>query len=396
MGVRERRVQSRHWGAADARRRVRLRRTLLAVSLTAVLVVVTVVAGSVLNLRQNLTVQPLRADDQEASSAVSTGALDILLLGSDARATEQDGGAEPARSDAMLIVHIAADDSRIDALQIPRDTVLDLPPCDDVGHGAAPGGHGMINAALNYGPACSVAAVESLTGVRIDHFLEMDFAGFAAIVDALDGLPVCLPEALEDSKADLHLPAGEQVLGGDDALALARTRHAVGDGSDISRLDHQQMVLSALADRAGELNVLTRPDRLYPFLSAVTSATTVDPELGSMSTLTALASRVGGIPESSLTVRTMPWAAAPEDPNRVVPGEEADQMFRNLSHDRPLTAQDGADPATKDESEQEQEQEPASESAENADPSSEPSVKVPRAGPQDEQSRSSSTTDTCS
>lgn len=396
MGVRERSVRSRHWGAAEVRRGVGRRRTLLAASLAAVLVVATVVTGSVLNLRQNLTVQPLRAGDQDAASTGPTGALDILLLGSDARATEQDGGAEPARSDAMLIVHIAADDSRIDALQIPRDTVLDLPPCDDVGHGAAAGGHGMINAALNYGPACSVAAVETLTGVQIDHFLEMDFAGFAAIVDALDGLPVCLPEALEDSKADLHLPAGEQVLGGDDALALARTRHAVGDGSDISRLDHQQMVLSALADRARDQNVLTRPDRLYPFLSAVTSATTVDPELGSMSTLTALASRVGGIPEGGLTVRTMPWAAAPEDPNRVVPGEDADQMFRNLSDDLPLTAQHGADPATAEEQEQEQEPESDSESAENAVPSPGPSSKVPRAGPQDEPSRSSSASDTCS
>src|SRR5699024_2286913 len=118
------------------------------------------------------------------------------------------GSAEGARSDAMILAHVAADGGRIDAVQIPRDTIMDIPACDDTGHGASAATHGMINSALNAGPACSVSAAEELTGVRVDHFINVDFDGFSAIVDALDGINVDLDEPLNDPKANLDLPAG--------------------------------------------------------------------------------------------------------------------------------------------------------------------------------------------
>src|SRR5699024_9328883 len=159
--------------------------------------------------------------------------------------------------------------------------------------------------------ACSVSAVEELTGVRLDHFIEVDFDGFATIVDALDGIPVDLDEPLHDDKAQLDLPAGEQVLDGTDALALARTRHAVGDGSDISRMDNQQMVMEAIIDRAKSTRTLTRPDRLYGFLDAVTSSLRVDEDLDSVSALASLASTASSVPEDEITFESMPWASAP-------------------------------------------------------------------------------------
>lgn len=328
----------------------RRRRIMVGLALLAVLALLggLGVAGAAWRLHGNIATAPLRAEDEEAASAAGAGTeLNVLLLGSDGRDLssgdygEDDGS---MRSDAMVLAHVSADDERIDAVQLPRDTLMDLPACADTGRGAFPGGYGMLNSALNYGPACSVAATERLSGVRVDHFVEMDFDGFAAVVDALGGLPVDLPQPLEDPFADLDLPAGHQVVNGRDALALARTRHAVGDGSDIARMGHQQMVMSAVLDRASERKVLTRPTRLYRFLDAVTGALTVDPGLGSPTELSSLTTRVARIPSQRITFRTMPWQPAPEDPARVLPSEEADTVFGHLAADTPVPSADESGP----------------------------------------------------
>ena len=298
------------------------------------------VAAATWRLHGNIATAPLRAPGEDAAPAAAGGSeRNVLLLGSDGRdLSSEDYGEDDGsmRSDAMVLAHISADDERIDAVQLPRDTLVDLPACADTGRGAFPGGYGMLNSALNYGPACSVAAVEHLSGVRVDHFVEVDFDGFAAVVDALGGVPVDLPEPLEDPFADLDLPAGKQVVTGREALALARTRHAVGDGSDIARMGHQRTVMSAVLDRAADRKILTRPTRLYRFLDAVTGALTVDPELGSPAELSSLASRVARVPPQRITFRTMPWQPAPADPARVLPAEEADVLFGHLAADTPM------------------------------------------------------------
>ncbi|MGO1927142.1 MAG: LCP family protein [Brachybacterium tyrofermentans] len=313
-------------------------------TLAAVLVLGIGAVGTMRHLSGNITTSPLRAGAESDRGAVG-GDLNILLLGSDSRdlAEESFGEADGSRrSDAMVLAHLSADGARIDAVQLPRDTLLTLPACDDTGDGSFVGGRGMLNSALNYGPACSVAAVEELTGVRVDHFVEVDFEGFMAIIDALGGLPVCLPDALDDPAADLDLPAGQQTLGGKDALALARTRHAVGDGSDIARLGHQQMVMSAVVQEATSRQVIARPDRLYSFLDATTSALTVDPGLSGIADLAALGSRVSRVPAEGITFLTMPWEAAPGDPNRVVASAEAAAVFEHLAVDEPIALAGGS------------------------------------------------------
>lgn len=274
-----------------------------------------------------------------------TGALNVLFIGSDSRDLESSGygtGDGSRRSDALVLAHFAADNSRVDALQIPRDTLLDLPSCEDDEHGASAGGPGMINAALQHGPACSVRAVESLTGVHVHHFVELDFDGFASMVDALGGVEVCLPEPLKDSYAHLDLPAGTQRVDGTDALALARTRHAIGDGSDLSRIGHQQTVMSAIVREARSAGVLTRPDRLVRFLDAATSSMTVDEGLSSTRALTQLAQRARAVEPKAITFIAMPTAAAPSDPNRVVPTDDAQTVFRAIGEDREVDLAGGA------------------------------------------------------
>lgn len=335
-------------------RKSKYHRRRIVLGLAAVLVIgvpVTTVAV-VNNLQSNITSSPLRAGDGSDSPVPEklTDETNVLILGSDTRdlgggdsggagqgSRSGYGDAEGARSDAMILAHVSADASRVDAVQIPRDTMMNLPDCPDTGSGAAPAHFGMINAALNAGPACSVSAAEELSGVRIDHFIEVNFDGFAQIVDAMDGISVDLDEPLKDKKAKLDLPSGEQTLDGKNALALARTRHAVGDGSDISRMGNQQMVMSAIVDRAKSSDVLSRPDRLYSFLDAVTSSLRVDDGLDSVTALASLASTVSAVPKESITFAIMPWAQAPSDPNRVIKSGDADEVFAAISADEPIT-----------------------------------------------------------
>lgn len=337
------------------RMEAKYRRRRFLVAAAAFVTVGAVVAGSVAvsRLQSNISSSPLRSDETAEVLNDNTHGTNILILGSDTRDLDADdyGEAGGARSDAMVLAHLSTDETRIDAVQIPRDTMMDLPPCGDTGSGTSPGGYGAVNSALNFGPGCSVTAVESLSGVRIDHFVEMNFEGFATMVDAMGGLPVCLPEALEDPKAQLDLPAGEQTVDGTDALALARTRYAVGDGSDIARMGHQQRVMSAIVQRAKSAEVLTRPDRLYGFLDAVTSSLTVDEELDSLSALTSLATTAAGVDDSRISFMVMPWAEAPTDPNKVVPSDEAAEVFTRLRADTPLDGEEDAGTADADASE---------------------------------------------
>ena len=315
----------------------RRRRTVVALLAVLVIAVPVTIVASVHHLRSNITSSALRAGDGAAPEKL-TDETNVLVIGSDTRDLDSDdfGSADGARSDAMILAHISADSSRVDAIQIPRDTTMDIPACDDTGSGSSEARRGMINSALNAGPACSVSAAEELTGVRVDHFIEVNFDGFATIVDALDGISVDLDEPLHDTKANLDLPAGEQTLDGTDALALARTRHAVGDGSDISRMGNQQMVMESIIDRAKSNHVLSRPDRLYDFLDAVTSSLRVDESLDSISALGSLASTAASVPKDAITFEIMPWQPAPENPNRVVKSAAADEVFAAITADEPI------------------------------------------------------------
>lgn len=268
------------------------------------------------------------------------GAMNILFIGSDSRnlKTSEYGKATGSqRSDALMLVHFSKGNTRIDAVQIPRDTLVDLPACEDTGSGAFAGGpNQMINAALDGGPACSVRAVEKLSNVRIDHFVQLDFDGFASMVNALGGVNVCLSQAMVDTDAKLNLPAGQQKIKGKDALALARTRKAVGDGSDIGRLGHQQVVMSSIINQARSTSVLTRPDKLFRFVNALTKSITVDKGISSIPELTSLAQRARAVPDSGITFVTMPNGAAPSDPNRVVKTDDADTIFEAVAKDQEM------------------------------------------------------------
>ncbi|GAA4837862.1 LCP family protein [Luteimicrobium xylanilyticum] len=294
--------------------------------------------------------------------------LNILILGSDSRGgangkiVKDDNGGQ--RSDTTVVLHVSADRKRIEMVSIPRDSIVDVPACqiDSKGHstGAAP--HTMFNAAFSYGAdkakalggdesaqiaggaACTWQTVESTTGITLDGYVVLDFSGFEGMINALGGVPMCIPEDIDAPKADLELKAGYQTLKGKTALGYARAREGVGDGSDLSRIKRQQELMGSIANKVFAQNFLTDAPKLLRFLDAATkslhtSKTDGGLNLSSVTSIAGLALSLRHLDSSNITFLTIPNGADPTNPNRVVWTEPAaSEIWKKLAEDKPLTA----------------------------------------------------------
>ncbi|MFJ4564769.1 LCP family protein [Streptomyces caelestis] len=271
------------------------------------------------------------------------GAVNVLLLGSDSRsgANREYGRDEgSARSDTAMVVHMANGRRDASVISIPRDTLVDRPACSTKS-GVAPAARAvMFNSAYSTGGmTCTVATVERLSGLRMDHVVEIDFTGFKKLVDTLGGVRVNVPQDIRDPYSHVHLSKGTQRLNGEQALGLVRTRHGIGDGSDLGRIKLQQTFMKALITQIRSADLLTDPVRLYRLLDDLTSAITTDKGLGSLSSLASFARSLDGLDTDRVDFRTLPVAPAPQDPNRVVPREpQANAVWQALSADEPLPA----------------------------------------------------------
>ncbi|MFF8998927.1 LCP family protein [Streptomyces achromogenes] len=280
---------------------------------------------------------PAPADSADAAP-VPTGSLNILVLGSDSRSgaanRELGGGdSEGARSDTAMVVHLEAGRTTATVVSIPRDTLVTRPSCPlDSGGTSAPAYGVMFNSAYAVGgPVCAVKTVETLTGVRMDHYLEIDFSGFARLVDALGGVDVTTGQDIDDDRSRLHLAAGTHHLDGTRALALARTRHGIGDGSDLGRIGLQQTLVKALLKQVSDAGLLTDPARLYRVADAATAGLTTDTGLDSLGELMSLGRSLEGLTADRVTTVTMPVVTAPSDANRVIPEEpRASELWASL------------------------------------------------------------------
>ncbi|WP_069770367.1 LCP family protein [Streptomyces sp. LUP30] len=276
--------------------------------------------------------RPARAVVAPAPSASPppTEAMNVLVLGSDSRSGEENqelggGDSTGARSDTAMVVHVDAGRTTATVVSIPRDTLVTRPSCPRSGGGSTSVAYGaMFNTAYSIGgPVCAVKTVESITGVRMDHYVEVDFSGFAKLVDALGGVTVTTDEDIDDDDSHLHLKAGVHHLNGARALALARTRHGIGDGSDLGRIGLQQKLVKALLAQIASTDLLTSPGRLYGVADAITGSLTTDTGLDSLSELTELGRSLKGLRSDHVRTVTMPVVTAPSDPNRVVAREPA-------------------------------------------------------------------------
>ncbi|MBZ6248308.1 LCP family protein [Streptomyces olivaceus] len=282
--------------------------------------------------------RPARPATVPSASPVPTGALNLLVLGSDSRGGEENqelGGGDSggARSDTAMVVHLDAGRTAATVVSIPRDTLVHRPSCPLPSGGTTRQASGaMFNSAYELGgPVCAVKTVESLTGVRMDHYVEIDFSGFAKLVDALGGVTVTTDVDIDDDRSHLHLDAGTHHLDGTEALGLARTRYGLQGGSDLARIELQHTLVKALLEQVSTTDLLTDPARLYQVADAATGSLTTDTGLDSLGELTDLGRSLGGLAADDVRTLTMPVLPAPADPNRVVADEpDAGDLWESL------------------------------------------------------------------
>jgi len=267
----------------------------------------------------------------------------VLLLGSDTREGQGNsgiGGETPGLSDTTILLHLSADRERAYGVSIPRDAMVERPECElDDGEGTDPGGLAMFNEAYAVGgPACTIKTVEAITDIRVNHFVVVDFNGFKNMVDALDGVPVCVPEEVNDDIGKIYLPQGSYEVKGQEALSYVRLRHGLSENGDIGRMKRQQAFLAAMSNKAISAGTLVNPVRLYNFLDAATESLTTDPGLASLSRLGRLAKQVRDIGLENVQFLTVPFETYEPDPNRLAIAPAADRLWDRLREDEPLSA----------------------------------------------------------
>jgi LCP family protein required for cell wall assembly len=280
---------------------------------------------------------------------LSPGSKNILVVGSDSRdgANAKYGkDLTTMQSDTLMVLHIPANRKWATVVSLPRDSWVAIPGCDKGDGTTSTAHHFKINQAFAIGgtsgkvadaAACTIKTVEQNTGLRIDHFMSVDFQGFKGMVNALDGIQVCPKEAIHDRKARLDLKAGCQTIKDEEALGYVRTRYSVGDGSDLGRIGRQQEFMQALAKKAKSR--LTSPSSLYDFLQSATKSLTTDRDLAGIKPLYGLASEVKGIPSDRLTFLTVPnyprEADVPTDKANIVwQYPQAADLFTSLARDK--------------------------------------------------------------
>lgn len=262
-------------------------------------------------------------------------AVNILMMGSDSRAgaNAQYGRADGARSDTMILLHISPGGGQTLGISFPRDSMVPIPACQ--GHPAQ--SMAMINSAFTEaGPVCALHTIETLTNIKVDHFVVVDFGGFKNIVNALGGVQICLPKDVADKQSKLYMKKGYHIINGEQALAYVRNRHGLGDGSDLERIKRQQQFLGSVAKKALSSGTLSDPRKLLPLLQAGTKSITTDTGFDA-SAMMSLAGSLKGLTAGKIKFVTVPWEPYVGDPNRVQFAQPAaNDLFTAIREDKTL------------------------------------------------------------
>lgn len=314
-----------------------------------VLVVAGVVFFGYRHLEGNIEVSPgfenitePRPEEVPVVEGMPAKPLNILIMGSDTRTGQAAvDGKSPGLSDTTILLHLSADRERAYGISIPRDLMVARPACKtSEGDSTEPAAAvAMWNEAYELGgEACTIAQFEKMSDLRVNHFVVVDFNGFTAMVDALGGVPVCVPNEVNDPIGKIYLKAGRYEVSGKQALDYVRVRHGIGttETGDIGRMKRQQEFLASMVNKAVSAGTLFNPARLFRFLNAATKSLKADPELAKISTMAGLAQDVRDIGLGKVQFFSLPFQPYPPDENRLSPAPEARAMWRQLRGDEVL------------------------------------------------------------
>ena len=237
----------------------------------------------------------------------------ILIVGNDDRqtatnaelaqlGTTRDGGS--LNTDTMMVLHVPADGRKATVISIPRDSYVAIP-----GHSmnkinsAYPTGVASGHGSTSSGARLAVQTVSNLTGLTIDHFVQVDLLGFYRISNAIGGVPVNLCAPAKEANSGINLPAGVSVIKGTQALAFVRQRYGFPDGlGDLDRIRRQQYFLSAAFRKLSSAGVLLNPFKLQNLLKAVSQSLYMDQSLDPLK----LAEQMQALTAGNLSFSTIP------------------------------------------------------------------------------------------
>jgi LCP family protein required for cell wall assembly len=330
--------------------RVRSRRARIlgwtSVALVAILVVVTVGVYAAIKLEISGITHVSTIDTRNRPPRY-TGALNILLLGSDTRTGRNGkiGGPNGCScSDTIMVAHISPGRGGIAVVSIPRDTVVPLYRCSPwnglPGQPADPHAVERINATLAAGgPECVRETVEQQTGIYINDVIELNFTGFEHVINDVGGVNVCLPFAIDNvitasEGSGLDLKAGRHHINGRVALEFWRTRYNVADGSDIARIARDQYLMAEIVKGVLHSGLLRSPAKIFTVIRDIANAMTTD---ASDTDLLHIATSLRGISARDVQFITAPWVSYPDNPNEVQFAQpQADALFWAIAHDTAL------------------------------------------------------------
>jgi len=280
------------------------------------------------------------------------GGFNILIVGTDSRVGQGGLGGEDEGSelnDVNMLLHVSQDQTNAVAVSFPRDMVVGIPECAWTdGSGNKVYSTEPINVAMYYGGlACVVATVEELTGLPIQFAGLIGFRGVVQMADAIGGVDVCTTGPVIDPDSGINIPgAGNWPLSGEQALAFLRTRHGVGDGSDLTRISSQQVYLSSLVRKLKADGTLRDPAVLYNLANAAVSNMTLSSSLADVPTMVSIALALKDIPLERVTFVQYPGNtggsgiyAGKVRPNHAV----GDEMMALIASDQPFLLSQAGD-----------------------------------------------------
>ena len=322
---------------------------ILAASLAVVLVSgFTVATATVWNLSTAIKDNAIDITDPDDTTPPQigsiTGSFNILVVGVDNDA-DQDaafGARDATLNDVNILLHVSEDHTTATVVSLPRDLITAQPACTDTETGRT--SSAQRNVALNTafargGLSCVVSTVADLTDLEIDYAAQMSFNAVVQMTDAVGGVSVCVAEDIVDTDSGLNLKAGVQEISGQVALSFLRTRHGVGDGSDLSRISSQQVYMSALLRQLQSDETLTNFSRLYQLANVAATNVRLSTTLTSLDTMVSMAQSLSTVDLSTMALVQYPGTTGnPAYPGKVMPSQDiADELFAKIAADEPVT-----------------------------------------------------------
>ena len=276
------------------------------------------------------------------------GGVNLFLAGTDAcepeyagyfgdRCTGADAGGE--LNDVNMLVHISDAPRRVTVISFPRDLMVPIPSCtrEDGSQSSAMSRQPLNSAYTVGGLSCVVRTISQLSTQNIPFAAKVTWGGVIEVTNAVGGVDVCLASGIKDKYTGINWPAGIRNIQGIEALQFLRTRHGVGDGSDLGRISNQQQYMSRLAHKLMSEDVLSNPATLYKLATTTVDNITPSQSLTNPLTLVQIALAVKNVPFDEIVFVQYPVATDPADPNKVVPDDTAaEALWDALAANKPL------------------------------------------------------------